>query len=208
MPSWMDIAFTPSVKAVQARRGSREAYARKQATGTARTLIDDALAGFVAETCSFYLATSSRDGQPYVQHRGGPPGVLRVLDESTLAFADFSGNRQYITAGNLAENPLAMIFIMDYRTKDRVKLWGTAEVVENDPALIDRLLPDSYHVRAEAAIVFHLASWDTNCRQHIPQMIFAEEAAAFGQRIAVLEAENARLRGKLEKIPHATGETQ
>ncbi len=153
-------------------------------------------------------ATSSRDGQPYVQHRGGPPGVLRVLDESTLAFADFSGNRQYITAGNLAENPLAMIFIMDYRTKDRVKLWGTAEVVEDDPALIDRLLPDSYHVRAETEIVFHLSSLDTNCRQHIPQMIFAEEAAAFGQRIAVLEAENARLRGKLEKIPRATGETQ
>ncbi|HML91847.1 pyridoxamine 5'-phosphate oxidase family protein [Methyloceanibacter sp.] len=208
MPSWMNIAFTPSVKDVQARRGSREAYARKEATGTARTLIDDALAGFVAGTRSFYLATASRVGQPYVQHRGGPPGVLRVLDESTLAFADFSGNRQYITAGNLAENPLAMIFIMDYGTKHRVKLWGTAEVVENDRALIERLMPDLYDARAEAAIVFHLASWDTNCPQHIPQMIFAEEAAAFGKRIAVLEAENARLRGELEKIPHATGETQ
>lgn len=206
MTSWMDIAFTPSVKAVQARRGSRDTYARKEAKGTERTRIDADLAAFIAGTRSFYLATASSAGQPYIQHRGGPPGVLQVLDEHTLAFADFSGNRQYISTGNLAENPLAMIFIMDYRTRHRAKLWGTAEVVEGDHALIERLMPDAYVARAEAALVFHLTSWDTNCPQHIPQMILAEDVVEIAERMALLEAENARLRGALEQTPHTPGD--
>jgi len=193
-----DIAFSPAVKAVQTRRGSREAYARLEAKGGWATKIDADLAGFIAGMRSFYLATASRDGQPYIQHRGGPPGVLRVLDETTLAFADFAGNRQYISTGNLAENPKAMIFLLDYANRRRVKIWGTARVVDDDPALIARLFPEGYKARAEAAILFTVETWDTNCPQHIPQMLFAEDVAgavgALKERIADLEAENARLR--------------
>ena len=193
-----DIAFSPAVKAVQTRRGSREAYARLEAKGGWATKIDADLAGFIAGMRSFYLATASKDGWPYVQHRGGPPGVLRVLDETTLAFADFAGNRQYISTGNLAENPKAMIFLLDYANRRRVKIWGTARVVDDDPALIARLFPEGYKARAEAAILFTVETWDTNCPQHIPQMLFAEDVAgavgALKERIADLEAENARLR--------------
>ena len=119
---------------------------------------------------SFYLATASADGQPYVQHRGGPPGFLRVVDERTLGFADFKGNRQYITTGNLAENGKAFIFIMDYAQRRRVKLWGRARVVEADAALLARLWPEGYEARPEQAILFEIEAWDTNCPQHIPQM--------------------------------------
>ncbi len=194
MRTWMDIAFTPAVKAAQTRRGSREGYARMEARGTARTAVDASLKKFIAKTRSFYMATASSDGQPYIQHRGGPPGFLQVLDDQTLAFADFSGNKQYISTGNLDENPKAMIFIMDYRTRHRVKIWGTAKVVENDDALIEKLMPDNYVARAEAAVVFTVESWDTNCPQHIPLMIFAEDVESLAERIAALEAENARLR--------------
>jgi predicted pyridoxine 5'-phosphate oxidase superfamily flavin-nucleotide-binding protein len=148
---------------------------------------------------SFYLATASKDGQPYVQHRGGPPSFLRVIDETTLAFADFAGNRQYISTGNLAENPRAMLFLMDYQNRRRVKIWGQARVIENDPQLIARLFPEDYRARPEAAILFTVEAWDANCPQHIPQMLFIEDVAAaidvLEKRIAALEAENARLRG-------------
>ena len=131
-----DIAFSPAVKAVQERRGSRTAYARLEQNGGWDTMVDAVLAKFIAGMRSFYLATASKDGQPYVQHRGGPPGFLRVIDETTLAFADFTGNRQYITTGNLAENPRAVLFLMDYLHRKRVKIWGQARVIENDPELI------------------------------------------------------------------------
>ena len=195
-----DVAFSTSVKAVQERRGSRGAYERLERNGGWNTKIDSALAEFIAGTRSFYLATASKDGQPYVQHRGGPPGFLRVIDQTTLAFADFAGNRQYITTGNLAENPRAMLFLMDYLHRKRVKIWGRARVVENDPALVARLFPDDYRARPEAAILFTVEAWDTNCPQHIPQMLFAEDAAAaieaLNGRVAALLAENARLRGE------------
>jgi uncharacterized protein len=194
-----DIAFTPAVKSVQTRRGSRDAYARLEAKGGFATTIDENLAAFIADQRSFYLATASRDGQPYIQHRGGPPGFLQVLDENTLAFADFAGNRQYISTGNLAENPKAMIFLMDYRNRHRVKLWGTARVVEDDPSLLARLMPAGYRARGEAAILFTVEAWDVNCPQHIPQMLFAEDAAGLAQRISDLEAENARLRERLSQ---------
>ncbi len=131
-----DIAFSPSVKAVQARRGSRAGYAKMEQKGGFATTIDDALAEFIAEQRSFYLATANDEGQPYIQHRGGPKGFLRVLDDKTLAFADFSGNKQYITTGNLADNPKAFIFLMDYANRRRVKIWGTARAVEDDPELV------------------------------------------------------------------------
>ncbi|HUU24105.1 MAG TPA: pyridoxamine 5'-phosphate oxidase family protein [Methyloceanibacter sp.] len=193
-----DVAFSPAVKAVQTRRGSRDAYARLEAKGGWANTIDANLAGFIGDQRSFYLATASRDGQPYIQHRGGPPGFLRALDDRTLAFADFVGNRQYISTGNLAENPKAMIFLMDYANRRRVKIWGTARVVENDPSLLEQLMPTGYKARGEAAILFTVEAWDTNCPQHIPQMLFAEGVAgavdALKARIAELEAENARLR--------------
>lgn len=195
-----DIAFSPAVKAVQERRGSRSAYERLERNGGWNTKIDAALAEFIAGMRSFYLATASKEGQPYVQHRGGPPGVLRVVDETTLAFADFAGNRQYITTGNLAENPRAMLFLMDYQHRRRVKIWGKARVIEDDPELIARLFPDGYRARPEAAILFTVEAWDTNCPQHIPQMLFAEDVAAaieaLNARIAALEAENSSLRGE------------
>jgi hypothetical protein len=196
-----DVAFSPAVKAVQQRRGSRNGYANLEAKGGWATTIDADLAGFIARARSFYLATASKEGQPYMQHRGGPAGFLRMLDERTLAFADFSGNRQYITTGNLAENPKAMIFLMDYQNRQRVKIWGTARVIENDPELTASLFPEAYRARAEAAILFTVEAWDANCPQHIPQMVFAEDVAgALGTlktRVDELEAENARLRGSL-----------
>jgi predicted pyridoxine 5'-phosphate oxidase superfamily flavin-nucleotide-binding protein len=162
------------------------------------TSIDASLAEFIAKQRSFYLATVNADGQPYIQHRGGPAGFLRVLDDKTLGFADFSGNRQYISTGNLADNAKATLFLMDYANRMRVKIWGTARAVENDPPLTAALFPDGYKARAEQAILFTVEAWDSNCPQHIPQMFFAEDVAAtvarFERRIAELEAENARLR--------------
>ena len=197
-----DIAFSPSVKAVQERRGSRAGYAKMETKGGFAVEIDDELAAFIAEQRSFYLATANAEGQPYIQHRGGPKGVLRVLDDRTLAFADFAGNRQYISTGNLAENPKAMIFLMDYANRRRVKIWGTARVVENDPELVAKLFPGAYRARGEAAIIFTVEAWDVNCPQHIPQMFFAEDVAEAiaerDQRISALEAENARLKAAAE----------
>ena len=119
-----DVAFTPAVKAIQTRKGSREGYAQAEARGGWRTEIDENLAAFLGQTNSFYLATATADGQPYIQHRGGPKGFVKILDKNTIAFADYSGNRQYITQGNLSENPKAYIFVMDYAHRRRVKTLG------------------------------------------------------------------------------------
>ena len=199
-----DVAFTPAVKAIQARKGSREAYAHVEENGGWRTEIDDKLAAFLADTNSFFLATASVDGQPYIQHRGGPKGFIKVLDKTTIAFADYAGNRQYITQGNLSENPRAHIFIMDYAHRRRVKIWGEARVVDDDPALLDSLMPKGYRARPERAVIFKIAAWDTNCPQHIPQKFDAADvAAALAQRdarISELEAELAKLRGEPKPV--------
>ena len=196
-----DVAFTPAVKSIQARKGSREAYAHVEQRGGWRTEIDDNLAGLLGQTNSFYLATASADGQPYIQHRGGPKGFIKILDKTTLAFADFSGNRQYITQGNLSENPKSYIFVMDYAHRRRVKIWGEARVVDDDPALTASLMPHGYKARPEQAILFKIAAWDTNCPQHIPQKFDAADVAAAlalrDARIAELEAELAALKGQL-----------
>jgi uncharacterized protein len=195
-----DVAFTPTVKSIQARKGSRDTYAKVEARGGWRTAIDENLAGFLAETNSFYLATASADGQPYIQHRGGPKGFVKILDKNTIAFADYSGNRQYITQGNLSENPKAHIFVMDYAHRRRVKIWGEARVVEDDPALTDALMPKDYRARPEQVILFKIAAWDTNCPQHIPQKFDAADVAAVladrGARIAALEEELAALKSQ------------
>ena len=192
-----DIAFTPAVKAVQARRGSRGVYAKVEAQGGLRTAITPDLVAFLAQVDTGYLATTSAAGQPYAQHRGGPKGFIRALDERTLAFADYSGNRQYITTGNLAENPRAFLFLMDYAHQRRIKLWGTARVVE-DTELATDLMPEGYRARAEQAILFTVEAWDANCPQHIPQKIDAADAIRAlderDARIAALEAEIRRLR--------------
>ena len=197
-----DVAFTPAVKAIQTRKGSRDAYAQAERRGW-RTEIDENLAGFLGEANSFYLATSSADGQPYIQHRGGPKGFVKVLDSNTIAFADFSGNRQYITQGNLSENRKAYIFVMDYAHRRRVKLWGEARVVDDDPALLQSLMPRGYRARPEQVILFKIAAWDTNCPQHIPQKFDAADVAAAlasrDARIAELEAELAAL--KVQRAP-------
>ena len=193
-----DVAFTPAVKAVQAKKGSREGYAEVERNGGWRTEIDDKLASFLADTNSFYMATATADGQPYIQHRGGPKGFVRVLDKNTLAFADYGGNRQYITQGNLSENSRAHIFLMDYAHRRRVKLWGEARVVDDDPALLHSLMPRGYKARPEQVILFRISAWDTNCPQHIPQKFDAADVAAAlavrDARIAELEAELAASR--------------
>src|SRR5262249_16923372 len=193
-----DVAFTPSVKAIQTRKGSRDHFGRMEERGGWQTRITPELGEFIAAQSSVYLATASADGQPYIQHRGGPPGFLHVRDDKTIAFADFAGNRQYITQGNLAENPKAYLFLMDYAPRKRVKIWGTARVVEGDAALTAELMPAGYKARPEQVILFTVAAWDTNCPQHIPQLIDAARvAAALSERdryIAALEAEVTRLR--------------
>lgn len=192
-----DIAFTPAVKAAQARRNASAVSDRIEARGGFRTAIDDDLTGFLTQVDTAYLATSNADGQPYAQHRGGPKGFIRVVDEHTIGFADFAGNRQYISTGNLAENDKAFLFLMDYAHRRRVKLWGRARVVEGDAELADRLMPEGYRARPQQVILFTVEAWDSNCPQHIPQKFDAADvAAAIGrleERIAALEAENARL---------------
>jgi len=195
-----DIAFTPAVKAFQAARGSRDAYARMEAHGGFRTTVDARLAAFLAEVDSAYFATANAAGQPYAQHRGGPKGFIRVIDERTLGFADYSGNRQYISTGNLAENAQAFLFLMDYGRRRRIKIWGRARVVEGDAALTAQLMPKGYDARPEQVILFDVEAWDSNCPQHIPQMFRAADVAdamsRLEARIAALEAENARLRAE------------
>lgn len=188
-----DVAFSPAVKGVQARKGSRPAYARMEEGGSWETRITPELADFIAAQRSVFLATASGDGQPYMQHRGGPPGFLRVLDEHTLAFADFAGNRQFITLGNLQDNPKAQLFLIDYASRRRVKIWGEARVIEDDPALLERLTPEHYRARPSQVIVFSVKAWDSNCPQHIPRRFDEEEVkgllAERDRRIADLEAQ-------------------
>ena len=195
-----DVGFTPAVKQIQTRKGSRETYAEVEAQGGWRTEIDENLTAFLANTNSFYFATASADGQPYIQHRGGPKGFIKILDKSTIAFADYAGNRQFITQGNLSENPKAHIFVMNYAYRQRIKIWGEARVVEDDPALTRSLMPQGYRARPEQVIVFKVTAWDINCPQHIPQKFDAADVstalASRDQRIAELEAELAALKGQ------------
>ncbi len=194
-----DLAFTPAVKAWQARLGSRAAYGRMEEKGGWRDRVTPDLAGFLAARDSFYLATASAEGRPYIQHRGGPAGFLKAIDDKHLAFADFGGNRQYISAGNLSENDRASIFLMDYAGRRRIKLWGRARVVEDDADLLERLADPAYKAKPERAMVFEIEAWDVNCPQHItPRYTEAQIAPAIAKlqaRIDELEAEVKALRG-------------
>ena len=189
-----DIAFTSTVKAIQQQKGSRKQYARMEEGDGWSDTITQELVDFLSDVDSIYLATANADGRPYIQHRGGPKGFLKVLDDRTLAFADFMGNRQYISLGNLAENNQAFLFLMDYATQTRIKVWGTAEVIEDDPALLQQLTDPQYKGKPERVIRFHVEAWDANCRQHIPLKYSQEDLETIVQplrdRIAALEAEN------------------
>jgi predicted pyridoxine 5'-phosphate oxidase superfamily flavin-nucleotide-binding protein len=190
-----DIAFTPSVKAIQQQKGSRAAYRRMEEGGGWQTEVSDDLAAFLSEQRTAYLATVNAEGQPYIQHRGGPPGFIRVLDARTLGLADYRGNRQYITLGNLADNSKAHLFVMDYVHRRRVKIWGTLEAVEGDEELLRNLMPQGYEATPERALLFRVAAWDSNCPQHIPMMIPADDVAA---ALAERDAKIAELAAKLE----------
>lgn len=177
-----DVAFTPTVKAIQRAKGSRSSYSRVEQSGW-QTRVTPDLAEFLSGLDMFYLGTANAEGQPYIQYRGGSPGFLKVLDDQTLAFADFGGNRQYITLGNLAENPKAFIFLMDYANSQRVKLWGSAKVVDDDPALLDQLRDPDYPGKVERAIVFTIEAWDINCPQHIHKRFSQSQIAPVVEKL-------------------------
>ncbi len=193
-----DIAFTPAVKRLQSAAGSRAAYARMERSGGWSTEVTPDLAGFLAGIDMFYLGTANASGQPYIQYRGGPKGFLRVLDPRTLAFADFGGNRQFVSTGNLSENPRVFVFLMDYANRQRVKIWGTARVVTDDPKLLARLADPSYDANPERAIVITIEAWDANCPQHIHPRVLESEVAPLVEslraRVAELEAKLASIR--------------
>lgn len=198
-----DVAFSDSVKRVQSRRGSREALRRM---GFATRLTPE-LMEYVSERDSVYLGTASASGQPYIQHRGGPPGFVRRVGENTLGFADYRGNRQYISTGNLLENPKAFLFLMDYEARHRVKLWGTVRLAEDDPALLAALMPEGYAARPVQAVLFDVAAWDSNCPSHIPRKIGADAVAARVQaltaRIEDLQRRNLELANEVDRLRRA-----
>ena len=200
-----DVVFPEAARRAQAERGSARVYARKIASGFPDRVTPE-LAGFIAELDTAFLATVSADGAPYIQHRGGPKGFIKVIDDRTLGFADFAGNKQYITISNLAGNDRAYLFLLDFANRQRIKIWGRARVVENDPALMERLVDPGYRARPERAILFTIEAWDVNCSQHITERYtrgeIAGAVAGLRERIESLEAENARLRAE-RKAPLA-----
>lgn len=199
-----DIAFTPAVKDAQRQRGSRRSYERMEQQGGWQESVTPELSVFIALRDSFYLATASRDGQPYIQHRGGPKGFLKVIDERTLGFADFGGNAQYISVGNLGENNKAFIFLMDYPNQRRIKIWGTAEIVEGDAALLQQMTVDDYRGKPQRTVLFHIQAWDANCPKHIiprwTETEFGPVVDSLKSRIVELEHENQRLRNRPDVI--------
>ncbi|KFE62506.1 pyridoxamine 5'-phosphate oxidase family protein [Hyalangium minutum] len=198
-PPSSDVAFSPAVKQVQSERGSRAAYSRMERDGGFETEVTESLRAFLAQIDTGFLATASAEGQPYIQHRGGPRGFIRGLDSHTLGFVDFVGNRQYISTGNLSENNRVCLFLIDYARQRRVKVWGTARTVPATDELLAQLAPAEYRARPEQVVLITVSAWDVNCPKHLPQKLDAAEVAQALQRlenrIAELEAENRRLRG-------------
>ena len=200
-----DIAFTPAVKAIQEAKGSRRVYARIERGHGWETTVTPELADLLAELDMFYLGTATADGQPYLQYRGGPPGFLKVIDDQTLGFADFGGNRQFVTLGNLSENPKAFLFLIDYANSRRVKLWGTARVVEGDAALLETLQDPEYPGEVERAILFSVEAWDVNCSQHIHRRFSERQVAPV---IARLQARIAELEMEVDHLESKSGENR
>jgi len=196
------LVFTPAARRAQAERGSAGAYDKRVDAGFPDRVTLE-LAAFIGEIDTAFLATVSEAGAPYIQHRGGPKGFIKVIDDKTLGFADYRGNRQFITLANLAHNDRAFLFLLNPATRQRIKVWGSARVVENDAGLVARLFDQGYRARPERAILFAVDAWDVNCSQHITARFseaeIAEATAVLRERIAALEAENARLRAGLER---------
>jgi uncharacterized protein len=192
--------FTPAVQRVQAERGAAEANQRRIAEGFPDHVTPE-LAAFIAEQDTAFLATVTADGAPYVQHRGGPKGFIKVVDDKTLGFADYRGNRQYLTLANLSENDRAFLFLLDPARRQRIKFWGRARVIENDAGLIERLFDKGYKARPERVILFTIEAWDVNCSSHIvarfSEADIEQAFSAVQAKIAELQAENARLRAAL-----------
>jgi hypothetical protein len=201
--------FTTAAQQAQAERGSAKAYAQRMAEGFPDRVTPE-LSKFIAEQDTAFLATASGNGAPYVQHRGGPRGFIKVIDEKTLGFADYRGNRQYITLANLSENDRAFLFLLDPARRQRIKIWGRARMVENDPALIERLFDGGYKAKPERAILFTIEAWDVNCSSHIvtrfTETEIEEAFVAVQAKIKELEAENARLRATVGKQPAVPSE--
>jgi hypothetical protein len=199
MPDNSHLVFPPAALRAQAERGSAHGYAKRLAAGFPDTVTPE-LASFIAELDTAFLATVSELGAPYIQHRGGPKGFIKVLDDKTLGFADYAGNRQYITLSNLAQNDRAFLFLLDFANRRRIKVWGWARAVEDDPELLARLADPGYRARPERAILFRVDAWDVNCSQHITarfsELEVAEATAVLRERVAALEAENARMRAE------------
>jgi predicted pyridoxine 5'-phosphate oxidase superfamily flavin-nucleotide-binding protein len=200
--------FTPAARRAQAERGSAERYERRMAEGFPDTVTPE-LAKFIAEQDTAFFGTATADGAPYIQHRGGPKGFIKVVNERTLGFADFRGNRQYITLANLSENDRAFLFLLDPARRQRIKLWGRARVIENDPVLVEKLFDAGYKAKPERAILFTIEAWDVNCSQHIVARFSEadiEEALTTVQaKIAELQAENASLRAALGRRQEPEG---
>jgi predicted pyridoxine 5'-phosphate oxidase superfamily flavin-nucleotide-binding protein len=200
--------FTPAARRAQAERGSAERYERRMAEGFPDTVTPE-LAKFIAEQDTAFLGTATAEGAPYIQHRGGPKGFIKIVDERTLGFADFRGNRQYITLANLSENDRAFLFLLDPARRQRIKLWGRARVIENDPVLVEKLFDAGYKAKPERAILFTIEAWDVNCSQHIVARFSEadiEEALTTVQaKIAELQAENASLRAALGRRQEPEG---
>lgn len=194
------IVFTPAAQKAQAERGAAASYARRVEEGFPDTVTPE-FAKFIAEQDMAFLGTASGAGAPYIQHRGGPKGFIKVIDEKTLGFADYRGNRQYITLANLSENDRAYLFLLDPARRQRIKIWGRARVIEDDAALVAKLFDEGYKAKPERAILFTIEAWDVNCSQHIvTRYTEAQLEDAFNdvrKHIATLEAENARLRAQL-----------
>jgi len=194
------IVFTPAAQKAQAERGAAASYARRVEEGFPDTVTPE-LAKFIAEQDMAFLGTASGAGAPYIQHRGGPKGFIKVIDEKTLGFADYRGNRQYITLANLSENDRAYLFLLDPARRQRIKIWGRARVIEDDAALVAKLFDEGYKAKPERAILFTIEAWDVNCSQHIvtrySEAQLEEAFADVRRHVATLEAENARLRAQL-----------
>jgi predicted pyridoxine 5'-phosphate oxidase superfamily flavin-nucleotide-binding protein len=195
-----DVVFPPAAQRAQAERGSAAAYAGRKDEGFPDRMTPE-LAAFIAEQDTAFLGTASAQGAPYIQHRGGPKGFIKVVDEKTLGFADYRGNRQYITLGNLSENDRAFLFLIDFSRRQRIKLWGRARVVEDDQALVEKLFDHGYKARPERVILFTIDAWNANCSQHITARLSEGEIegvfTTVQERISALQAENARLQAAL-----------
>lgn len=185
-----DIAFTPTVKAQQEKNGSREAYERMMSQRDWQHKITPQLTSFLAEADSFYLATANQEGQPYIQHRGGPKGFVKIIDEHTIAFADYTGNKQYISVGNITENQKVHLFFMDYPNRYRIKVWGEVRVVEDDETLLEKIMDEGYRAKPERVMLITLTAWDINCPQHITPRYSLEQ----------MEPELTRLKNRIKEL--------